>query len=112
MTVYGASLSDTLNTTSHEYIVIFLDGLKEVFLFSETLDLGQHTLIGKYFINLIEFVWFYYVLIIFKGPWFENYLNTIKPLNDSIILQMILNILEKLRKTANNQPMPLTRGNL
>lgn len=47
MTAYGITLSDTLNTTSQEYIIIFLNGLKEVFAFNESLTLGQHTLIGK-----------------------------------------------------------------
>lgn len=47
MTTYGSALSDKLNTTSQEYIIVFLDGLKEVFTFSESLTLGQHTLFGK-----------------------------------------------------------------
>lgn len=59
MTSYGASLSNTLNTTSQEYIVVFLNGLKEVFVFNESLTLGQHTLIGN-FTNL-------------KNIYFKNY---------------------------------------
>lgn len=47
MTTYGTALSDTLNATSQEYIVVFLNGLTEVFKFSESLTLGQHTLIGN-----------------------------------------------------------------
>lgn len=47
MTAYGVALSDTLNTTSQEYIIVFLNGLKDVFAFSDSLTLGQHTLIGK-----------------------------------------------------------------
>lgn len=47
MSLYGATLSDTLNTTSQEYINVYLSGLKEVFAFSESLTLGQHTLIGN-----------------------------------------------------------------
>lgn len=47
MTIYGLALSDTLNTTSQEYIIVFLNGLKDVFEFSESLTLGQHTLIGN-----------------------------------------------------------------
>lgn len=48
MIIYGAALIDSLNTTSHDYITVFLDGLKEVFAFSESLSLGQYTLIGKF----------------------------------------------------------------
>lgn len=48
ITAYGIALSDTLNTTSQEYITVYLDGLKEVFVFSESLTYGQHTLIGKF----------------------------------------------------------------
>lgn len=50
--------------------------------------------------------------IVFKGPWFENYLGTIKPLNDNDILQTVLIILEKLKKEANSQLMPFPRGNI
>jgi len=49
MAAYGTALLDTLNTTSQEHITIYLDGLKEVFVFSETLTYGQHTLIGNFF---------------------------------------------------------------
>lgn len=48
MTAYGTALLDTLNTTSQEYITVYLDGLKEVFVFSEFLTYGQHTLIGNF----------------------------------------------------------------
>lgn len=48
ITAYGTALSDTLNTTSQEYITVYLDGLKEVFVFSESLTYGQHTLIGTF----------------------------------------------------------------
>jgi len=51
MNAYGIALSDTLNTTSQEYITIYLDGLKEVFVFSESLTYGQHTLIGNFKIH-------------------------------------------------------------
>ncbi|XP_025409386.1 protein MMS22-like, partial [Sipha flava] len=90
MTAYGMALSDTLNTTSQDYIIIFLSGLKEVFIFSESFTLGQHTLFG---------------------PWFENYLSVIKPLDDNEILQTVLLILEKLKKIAKDQPMPFPREN-
>jgi len=57
MTAYGTSLSDTLNTTAQEHITVYLDGLKEVFVFSESLTYGQHTLIGNFKIHyfLISF---------------------------------------------------------
>jgi len=57
MTAYGTSLSDTLNSTSQEHITVYLDGLKEVFVFSESLTYGQHTLIGNFKIHyfLISF---------------------------------------------------------
>lgn len=45
--MYGTALSDALNTTSQEYINIFLCGLKEVFAISKSLTLGQHILIGN-----------------------------------------------------------------
>jgi len=48
MNAYGIALSDTLNTTSQEYISLYLDGLKEVFIFSESLTYGQHTLFGNF----------------------------------------------------------------
>jgi hypothetical protein len=51
MTAYGMALSDTLNTTSQDYIIIFLSGLKEVFIFSESFTLGQHTLFGNLNVN-------------------------------------------------------------
>lgn len=47
MFMYGAALSDTLNTTTQEYINIFLCGLKDVFILSKSLTLGQHILIGN-----------------------------------------------------------------
>lgn len=47
MTAYGTALSDTLSTTTQEHIIVFLGGLKEVFSFSESLSLGQYTLIGN-----------------------------------------------------------------
>jgi len=47
MSLYGATLSDVLNTTSQEYIYVYLSGLKDIFVFSESLTLGQHTLIGN-----------------------------------------------------------------
>lgn len=53
MITYGASLIDSLNTTSQDYIVVFLEGLKEVFALSESLSLGQYTLIGKFNHNYI-----------------------------------------------------------
>ncbi|XP_022169090.1 protein MMS22-like isoform X2 [Myzus persicae] len=90
MTAYGTALLDTLNTTSQEYITVYLDGLKEVFVFSEFLTYGQHTLIG---------------------PWFENYLSTIKPLDSNEVLQTVLLILEKLKKVGNDQSMPFSREN-
>lgn len=51
-------------------------------------------------------------IIVFIGPWFENYLSTIQPSDDNEILQMILHILEKLKKIANDQLMPFPRGNI
>ncbi|XP_025201736.1 protein MMS22-like [Melanaphis sacchari] len=90
MTAYGTALSDTLNTTSQEYITVYLDGLKDLFLFSESLTYGQHTLIGS---------------------WFENYLSTIKPLDSNNILQTVLLILEKLKKAGSDQTMPFSREN-
>lgn len=47
MSLYGTIVMDTLNTTSKEYINVFLSGLKEVITFSVSLSLGQHTLIGN-----------------------------------------------------------------
>ncbi|XP_060866553.1 protein MMS22-like [Metopolophium dirhodum] len=90
MTAYGTSLSDTLNATSQEHITIYLDGLKEVFIFSESLAYGQHTLIGS---------------------WFGNYLSTIKPSENNEVLQTVLLILEKLKKVGNDQSMPFPREN-
>lgn len=55
MATYGAALSDTLKTTSQEYIVVFLNGLTEVFEFSESLALGQHSLFGN-IINLYKYI--------------------------------------------------------
>lgn len=66
MTAYGTALSDTLNTTSQEYITVYLDGLKEVFVFSESLTYGQHTLIGNfkipYFLISLNLTLFFKVL--------------------------------------------------
>ncbi|VVC34388.1 Hypothetical protein CINCED_3A011587 [Cinara cedri] len=90
MTTYGSALSDTLSTTSQEYIIVFLGGLKEIFTFSKSLALGQHTLIGI---------------------WFENYLSTIKPLDENEVLQTTLFILEKLKNLANDQLMPFPHEN-
>lgn len=91
ITAYGTALLDTLNTTSQEYITVYLDGLKEVFVLSESLTYGQHTLIGS---------------------WLENYLlSTIKPLDNNEILQTVLLILEKLKKAGNDQSMPFSNEN-
>lgn len=51
MATYGMALSDTLNTTSQDYIIVFLSGLKEVIIFSESFTLGQHTLLGNFNTN-------------------------------------------------------------
>lgn len=53
MTAYGTALSSTLNNTSKEYIIVFLGCFKEVFAFSESLILGQHTLIGNLITKII-----------------------------------------------------------
>lgn len=47
MATYGTALSDTLSTTSQEYIIVFLGGFRDIFTFSESLALGQHSLIGN-----------------------------------------------------------------
>jgi len=63
MTTYGTTLLNTLNNTSKEYFIIFLDGLKEVFVFSESLTLGQHTLIGNLIIKIIHLFSYYHLAI-------------------------------------------------
>lgn len=112
MITYGAALIDSLNTTSQEYIMVFLDGLKEVFSFSESLSLGQHTLIGKFNKVTSTIVIIFLCLFYVEGPWFENYLNTIKPFDDNEILQMALQVLEKLKNVANDESMPFPHGNI
>jgi len=54
MTTYGTALSTTLSKTSKEYIIVFLDGLKDVFAISESLTLGQYTLIGNFISQIIN----------------------------------------------------------
>lgn len=61
--MYGAALLDTLNATSQEYINIFLCGLKEVFVLSKSLTLGQHILIGNLnYKNIKQFVFIFFKL--------------------------------------------------
>lgn len=55
---------------------------------------------------------FILIKIIFKGSWFENYLSTIKPLDSNEVLQTVLLILDKIKKVANDQSMPFSRGNI
>lgn len=71
MTTYGSALSDTLSTTSQEYIIVFLISLKEIFTFSKSLALGQHTLIG----NLKTNVYYYCILFIVRFKLFLQVLG-------------------------------------
>ncbi|XP_050425464.1 protein MMS22-like [Adelges cooleyi] len=90
ITPYGSALSEIVETTPKEYITIFVDGLREIFTYNESLTLGQHILFGT---------------------WVEKYLNTIKPSDDNEILQISLLILNKLKEAAKNYTMPLPKDN-
>lgn len=63
MTTYGGALSDTLNATSQEHISVFLAGLKDIFAYSESLILGQHTLFGNFKILEIKITFVFYSLL-------------------------------------------------
>lgn len=113
MSAYGTALLDTLNTTSKDYIIIFLSSLPELFMFTESLALGQHTLLGN--LNVKCYITRKGVSIYFDcftGPWFESYLSTTKPSDDNEILQTVLCILQRLKYRAVDQPRPFSNGKI